>query len=136
MGRFDFVRTRPDFAGTGAHDRGFFRHASHDPVKVVISKSLIVRLEESANRLQLWILGFGRLSTCGGWYRDCGSNTGGPRQNGFSSVHSFVLVGYVAPDQQGYNSIDRLPSDGSQLLEGDYATVFDAERPSINCEKP
>src|SRR5208282_2865716 len=116
MGRFDFVRTRPDFAGTGAHDRGFFRHASHDPVKVVISKSLIVRLKESANRLQLWILGFGRLSTSGGWYRDCGSNTGDPRQNGFSSVHILRFVGDKAPDQQGFNSIGALPSVGSQLL--------------------
>jgi hypothetical protein len=81
-------------AGTGAQDRGFCGHASHDPVKIMVSEGLVVGLQQRANWLQLWILGFGPL---------------------------------------------RNPSGGSlavcdcQLL---HTRVFEAERPSINCDKP
>ena len=55
----------------------------------MVRKSSIVRIEQSTNWFQLGILGYGRLRTSSGWYRDCGGYARHPRQNGFSSVHRF-----------------------------------------------
>ncbi len=50
MGRFEFIRTRPDFPGTGAHHGRFLGKDSHHSIQVVVCKSRVVRVEQSAKR--------------------------------------------------------------------------------------
>src|SRR5215475_2012106 len=88
MSRFDFVWTRPDFAGTAAHDCGLVGHGSHYPSEIVVGKGRIVRLEQSAHWFQLGVLGFcfGFLRARNGW-NCCGSSDSSYSHKGFFSVH-------------------------------------------------
>ena len=102
VSRFDFVRTLPDFTGTSAHDGRFFGKGGHDTIKVVVGKRIIVRLEQSAEWIQLWIFGCGFLRPRSVWSCDCGGNASYPRENGFSSVHSGNLLADTAFGQQDF----------------------------------
>src|SRR5262249_19819859 len=88
MGRPDFVRTRPNFAGTGTHDRGFCGEAGKDPVQVVVGKGRIVCIEQSADWIQLGILVCGVLCLCDDWCSDCCGYAGYSPDDYISSIHS------------------------------------------------